>query len=242
MDIIDKVYKRATLNKYLAKPEITEHLQKLYKTIATPLALIETQIAVDATGISVAYGRRRWVEIRREMKLHKDYKKLHIISGAKSNIIFAAEITKGTAHDSPLLKPLLEHTRSYVKAKELSADAGYLSRKNADLVSGAGMQPFIMPKKNVRSLNLGSQGAWGKMIWLWKKHRDIFGMHYHQRSNVESTFGMLKRKFGYHTRAKSEIGQTNEILTKIVCLNATILSEAMLEFSIEPKFMEIKNE
>ena len=75
------------------------------------------------------------------------------------------------------------------------------------------------------------------MIWFWRKYEDLFRMHYHQRSNVESTFGMLKRKFGYYVRSKSEVGQENEILCKIVCLNAAILGEAILEFNLNPKFM-----
>lgn len=237
MGIIDTVYRRTALNKYLGRPEITAWLHKVYQAIAQPLASIETHLSADATGISVAYGRKRWVEVREEHRLHKDYKKLHIISGAKTNAIFAAEITKGTAHESPMLKGLLDKV-GYVSVREFSADPGYLSRQNADYIASKGMIPYILPKKNVRSLNKGSEGAWGKMIHLWKEYQDLFALHYHQRSNVESTFGALKRKFGYYTRAKSEIGQTNEVLTKIVCLNASILSEAMLEFDLEPRFIE----
>lgn len=241
MGVIENVYKRTALNKYLNKPELTKWLDKLYKTIAAPIAPIETHLAADASGISVAYGRKRWVEVRTEYQQHKDYKKLHIISGAKSNVIFSAEVTDGRAHDSPPFTKLLDNAVGYVSAKELSADPAYLSKKNVDYVAKNGMIPYILPKKNTRSLNRGSEGAWGRMIRLWKDYKDLFAMHYHQRSNVESTFGMLKRKFGYYTRSKLETGQKNEILTKIVCLNAAILSEAMLEFDLNPNFMLAKS-
>ena len=38
--------------------------------------------------------------------------------------------------------------------------------------------------------------------------------HYHQRSNVESTFSMVKRKFGASVRAKTPAAQLNEVLLK----------------------------
>jgi len=241
MGIIDNIYMRTSLNKYLGQSEITEWLNKLYKSIAAPIGAIEVQLAADATGISVAYGRKRWVEVREDHQKHKDYKKLHIISGTKSNVIFAAEITDGRASENPRFRKLLDETVKYVSARELSADPGYLSRANVEHIAKNGMIPYILPKKNTIAKNRGSS-AWGRMITLWKEYQDLFALHYHQRSNVESTFSMLKRKFGYHTRAKSEIGQTNEILTKIVCLNAAILSEAMLEFNLKPEFMVVRGE
>ena len=238
LGILKKVYKRSALSKYLGKPEITEYLHQVYKKIAEPIGVVETQLAADATGISVSYGRKRWVEVRDQFQEHTDYKKLHAVCGCKTNIIFAAEITVGTAHDSPPFKELINTTTEYIQAKEISADPAYLSRKNVDHIASKGLLPYILPKKNVRTLNKGSDGTWGRMIRLWKEHQDIFALHYHQRSNVESTFGMLKRKFGYHTRAKNEVAQTNEILTKIVCLNAAILGEAILEFNMQPHFMD----
>ena len=236
LGIVDNIYKRSALNKYLGKPEVTLLLKKLLRTIAEPVAVIETQLTTDATGIGLAYSRKRWVEVRNDHQQHKLFVKLHIICGAKSNVVFAANITKGTAHESPLLKALIEETVEYVEAREISADSGYLSRDNVNYSSESGMQAFIMPKKNT-STKKGGLGAWGAMVRLWRDNYDLFALHYHQRSNSESTFSMIKRKFGDYVRAKSEIGQINEVLTKTVCHNACVLGEALLEFDIKPKFM-----
>lgn len=216
---------------------VTTWLHRIYQTIATPVATIELTAGADATGMSVQYGRRRWVEVRDNHQLHKQYKKLHICSGTQTNIIYAARVTAGQASENPQLKFLLADIKNKFSFREFSADAGYLSRNNVDLVASHGMLPFIMPKKNTISLNKGSQGAWGKMIWFWKQHPDLFKMHYHRRSLVEGTFSMLKRKFGYEVRSKSLPGQTNEILCKIVCLNAAILGEALLTYDLNPAFM-----
>src|SRR5256885_3762068 len=51
-------------------------------------------------------------------------------------------------------------------------------------------------------------------FWL---HRAEFLQHYHPRSMVESTFSMVKRKFGDSVRPKNDQAIKNEVLSKIVC-------------------------
>jgi hypothetical protein len=43
-----------------------------------------------------------------------------------------------------------------------------------------------------------------------------FLQHYHKRSNVESTFSMMKRKFGDSLRSKTDVAMINETLCKIL--------------------------
>ncbi len=47
--------------------------------------------------------------------------------------------------------------------------------------------------------------------------------HYHQRSNVESTFSTVKRKFGDYIRSKLETAMVNEDLRKFLCHNLCCL-------------------
>ena len=42
--------------------------------------------------------------------------------------------------------------------------------------------------------------------------RDTFLQHYHKRYNVETTFSMIKMKFGEVVRAKLPVAQVNEVL------------------------------
>ncbi len=62
--------------------------------------------------------------------------------------------------------------------------------------------------------------------------------HYHQRSNVESTFSMIKAKFRDHVRSKSDVAMANEVLCKIVCHNICVLIQEMYELGIEPEFWQ----
>lgn len=60
--------------------------------------------------------------------------------------------------------------------------------------------------------------------------------HYHKRSNVESTFAMIKAKFGEQVRSKTWTAQTNEVLCKILCHNICCVIQSMYELEIKPEF------
>jgi hypothetical protein len=53
------------------------------------------------------------------------------------------------------------------------------------------------------------------MYHLFALQRDTFLSHYHVRSNVETTFSMIKRKFGESRKSKSYEGQVNHVLCKV---------------------------
>jgi transposase len=59
---------------------------------------------------------------------------------------------------------------------------------------------------------------------------------YHARSNAESTFSAIKRKFGDSVKAKNDRCMRNEVLAKIVCWNLTCLIRAMQEFGVDVSF------
>ena len=60
--------------------------------------------------------------------------------------------------------------------------------------------------------------------------------HYHKRSNVESTFSMIKAKFGDAVRSKTDVAMKNEALCKILCHNICCLIPSACEFGVATKF------
>jgi hypothetical protein len=58
------------------------------------------------------------------------------------------------------------------------------------------------------------------MYHLFTHRRDDFCKHYHKRSNIETTHSMTKGKFESHLRSKSETGQINEALCKVLLASA----------------------
>ncbi len=66
--------------------------------------------------------------------------------------------------------------------------------------------------------------------------RDEFLQHYHKRSNVETTFSMIKGKFGDALRSKGTTAQRNEVLCKVLCHNLCCFVASIYELGIEPTF------
>jgi transposase len=80
--------------------------------------------------------------------------------------------------------------------------------------------------------------TWRKMFHFYQFNRQEFLAHYHKRSNVETTFSMLKRKFGASVRSKTPVAQVNEILAKVICHNLSALVHSIYELGIEPTFWQ----
>ena len=60
--------------------------------------------------------------------------------------------------------------------------------------------------------------------------------YYHKRSNVETTFSMIKGKFGERLKSKTEKAQINELLCKVLCHTLCCVVGAIYELGIEPEF------
>ena len=81
---------------------------------------------------------------------------------------------------------------------------------------------------------------WKKAYLFFQLHREKFDAHYHKRSNVESTFGAIKQKFGETLKSKKTTAQVNELLCKIIAYNITVLIHEMFESNIVPDFLTPK--
>lgn len=94
-----------------------------------------------------------------------------------------------------------------------------------------GATPYIMFKANTTG---GVGGLFKKMFHYFQFKREEFLAHYHKRSNVESTFMMIKTKFGDSVKSKTEVAAKNEVLAKVLCHNICCLISAMYELGIQP--------
>ena len=77
---------------------------------------------------------------------------------------------------------------------------------------------------------------WNTAYHFFNLHRDTFLARYHQRSNVESAFSAIKRKFGDSVKAKNNQSMKCEVLAKFLCHNLCCLILAMQEFGIDLNF------
>ena len=224
-----------TVLKCLNDPTIEIYFKHLINVSGLPLQQVETDFAVDASGFSTSQFDR-WFDVRIGKETDKRrFRKVHITCGVKTNIITAANITRGTRHDSPEFENLVRNTKKVFNIKEVSADKGYSSRHNLAVVSQLGGIAYIPFKSTTKGRPKGDW-VWRTMFDLYTKHNDEFKMHYHKRSNVETCFHMIKNKFGDYLRTRHEVSQNNEILAKCLTHNICVLTQEMLELGIDIDF------
>lgn len=223
-----------TVLKTLDTPDVTPILTDLIARSASPLRAVETDFAVDSSGFS---GCRfdRWLDEKYGTpKKEAAWVKAHVVCGAKTNVIAAAVVLDKDTGDAPQLPPLVNAAAGAgFTIGEVSADKAYGSLANYEAVERVGGTLYAAFKANATG---AAGGAYGKMYHYFALHREDFLTHYHKRSNVESTFSMVKRKFGDSVRAKSDLAMKNEVLAKFVCHNLCCVVAAIYERGIDPTF------
>jgi transposase len=220
--------------KYLENEALTPTLKALIAQSALPLRAVETTFAPDSTGFSTSRFVRWFDEKYGTERSGHAWVKAHAVCGVKTNVVTAVEIAGPDAGDSPMFRPLVEATARGFNVKEVCADKAYLSRENLDLVDALGGTAYVPFKSNSTPGEAGS--VWERMFHYYSFHREAFLRHYHARSNVESTFSMVKAKFRDHVRSRSDTAMVNEVLCKFLCHNICVVHQSQIELGIEPVF------
>jgi hypothetical protein len=227
----------------LENPDLTLILKAMIEESATPLQALETDFAADSSGFSTnTYARWFDAKYGREMSRNL-WLKAHVMVGTRTNVVTSVEVTPSNVNDSPVLPALLESSAKRFTMERVSADKGYLSNSNVDAIVAHGAEPFIPPKVNTAfrrpvDASRKKSAVWDKMFHYYRFRRDEFLRHYHQRSNVETTFHMIKAKFGARIRSKTAVAQINEVLCKILCHNLCVLVQSAYELGIEATFWQ----
>lgn len=218
---------------YLENPEMTPLLRDLITASSIPLRAVETDFAVDSSGFMTTRFAR-WFDVKYGKDTQqREWVKCHLMCGVKTNIVTAVEIADKRASDVRQFPALVEATAKNFTISEVSADKAYGGNISTDIVHKFGGTPFISFRGNATG---GVGGTFGQMFHYFMYRREEFLEHYHKRSNIESTFSMIKRKFGDSLRSKTDVAMVNETLCKILCHNLVVLIHEMYELGIEPKF------
>jgi len=223
-----------TILKYLNKPELRAILNSLIEFTAIPLKQLEDKFAVDSSGFTTSVFAR-WSAVNQLNEEKRQWKKAHVMSGVRTNVITSIEVTDGNAHDTTMFPKLVESTSKRFQMKEVLADKAYSSRKCLSIVSEHGAIPYI-PFKKSATKRAATSGIWRAMFHYFNDYREEFLEHYHLRSNAESLFSMMKRKQSLHLRSKNDIAQFNEILCKALVHNICVLIQEMFESGITVDF------
>lgn len=215
------------------REEVTSLLRDLIVKTSLPLKAVEQDFAVDSSGFSTSRFVRWFDEKYGMVRQEHTWVKTHLMVGVKTNVVVAVEIKDRFAHDTKLLPALVDTAAQNFQLREVSGDKAYGSRENYKAIYKHGATPFIAFRSNATS---EAGGLWEKMFGFFTYRKDEFLKHYHKRSNVESTFSMIKAKFRDHVRSKTDTAMVNEVLCKILCHNICVLISAMFELGIDPNF------
>jgi len=144
----------------------------------------------------------------------KEWLKLHAAVTCVLKAIPSMEITSGDVNDSTQLAALLD-SLPLDDVEAVSADAGYLSRHNCDLIEARGAKPYIKLKKNIHVIRAYGSRAWVNMILDWRKNPKAWNKKYHMRSSAESASSAIKRRFGHRLASIRKDLQRKELMTKV---------------------------
>ncbi len=224
--------------RYFGDEMLTPYLQMLIEESSLPLSALEKTFSIDASGLSTTNGFT-WLHAKHtEPRLieKKDWLKIHCCVGNLTNVVTAVEVTEKYDHDTNQFETLVEQTAENFEMKEVSADAAYLSKDNMQTALDYGAYPYIAWKSNSKITDKPNNELWNKMFHYYSLNKEKFLERYHQRSNSETCFSMIKAKFSDRLRSKSRTAQINESLCKILCHNLCCLIQSIFEFGLKPEF------
>ena len=194
---------------------------------------MERDFAIDSSGFS-STRYERWYDQKYGVTRNKCvWVKAHIATGVRTNCITAVRILDKDAADCPQFVPLLKETRQGFEIDEVSADKAYVSVENFEEAAACGGQAFIAFKSNNNGL---AGGLFEKAFHFFQFNQEEYMAKYHKRSNVESTFSAVKRKFGDSVVSKTDAAMVNEVLCKFLCQNLTCLIQEQETLGIAPVF------
>ncbi|MBU2406995.1 MAG: transposase [Nanoarchaeota archaeon] len=195
------------LNRVPVHTTVVRFVNRIRKQINKLLGIRQAVIvAVDATGFELEsksyYYRTVWNTNRRQKT--KRFMKLSAAVDTEKKLILTHKIRKACANDTKDFKFLVKE----LKVDYILADKGYDSKSNRQFVINKLKAIPIIPVR--RHTNF-----YGYL----KQNKKIPGERYHQRSQVESIFSAVKRKYGSVLRNKTFATQKVELISKLIAYN-----------------------
>jgi hypothetical protein len=198
-------------------------LYKINLMMLTGIIKSKIDMIIDSSGIRII-GRSIWYCIRIKKEIHKrDCDKTHLAVSSQFMFIMNWKITRYKKNDCPFFKVLLA---PFKKLGIVSADKGYLSRVNFQLVADKGGEAFIPFKKGKKkgsTPKAKSSPAWKAAFYFWKTLNGIYMAIYHQRSRIEAVFSALKKRYGDNLYCRKAGMRRKEMAMRFIAYNLKLL-------------------
>lgn len=166
-------------------------------------------VAIDATGFSRTNPSYHFIKRIDRKNPVKSYAKISMLYDTNSHKVITLHVRVKPAHEIRDAKLLLG---KYCEMSCLLADKAYDAEWFHEYCFERGVQTIIPKKKNIR------RGRFRK-----KQMKNFSEEKYHQRSNIESGFSAIKRKYGGSVSGRSLASINTELSCKAIAHNLELL-------------------
>jgi len=216
-----------TLQKFLARlpSELLSHLVHHCAEVTLPPNAMVPMIAVDATGFTCDYASDWYCE--RTGRPRKAFMTLSVAVDTDSLTLLGFAMSRTPTHEVRHAPTVLRQAYRHVHAPVYVMDKAY---------DAESIHRFVVEDLKAESLIPARKSARNSVTGRYRRIAcDRFDPdRYHQRSAVETTFSIMKRKWGGYLTARKRRYQRKEMKLKLVVYALERLGTIVLLWSIRP--------
>ncbi|MFH1307180.1 MAG: hypothetical protein ABIH83_06025 [Candidatus Micrarchaeota archaeon] len=221
---INVVPSARTISRAYLRRDVRKILKKVLFATSEPIMELEKSFSADSTDQPLSI-KQNYENDRGKHEKHAGYDRVAVMISNNYQIATSALFVHGTANDNPLFEPLLNETAERFFIEDVEADAGFLSRKNAQAVADLDGVPNVYPKIGVKT-NQDGAPAWRKMLEGILKDPQGWLEIFYRRENSESYFSSYKRRFARSLLNRLPKARRSECLARITVQNIYMLINA----------------
>jgi transposase len=209
---LDKIPHYTTLQKFVSRIPSSWYNLILSKTLKLFYSHgeIASITAIDATGFTSSYASHYYS--KRTGKLRRSFLKTSIAVDTDKKVILGWKISQKTDHDVKHAKTLIRQSNKLRKSQCYVMDKGYDSEEIHALIREEIKAESIIPLRVRKRKKI--KGKYRKQLYL-----TFDEIRYNKRNIAETTFSVVKRKFGEVLRARKFHNQVKEIKIKLIGYN-----------------------
>lgn len=197
---IEDAFSYKTIERGYDNDSVLAIVETAFDDAAESVAHAEIGIAIDGTGLPTSLKVNYETAKRKGRK--RDWE--HMVAGfGQATGMMLTQTILASPQDAEIqaFGDVVPSAGRFPNLELGTADAGFLSRANVELLHEQGLTPRIFPKTNVGFQSKGHAG-WHQMLRAFLEDAQAWLRDYHQRSKAESGFSVFQRVFNRPLRRR----------------------------------------